>query len=111
MRVHNCYLTDIKDLPGRLPMGKVDTMATKDAQINLRLPTDLDNWLSERAGGSRQKPSFIRDLLERERAKEEEAEMQAMFDHAWDTLSPEEREAERAERAAVLGAYGGNEES
>lgn len=86
-------------------------MATKDAQINLRLPRDLDNWLSQRAGGSRNKPAFVRNLLERERAKEYEAEMQAMFDNAWESLSPEEREAERREREVWLGAYAGNEES
>jgi hypothetical protein len=86
-------------------------MATKNAQINLRLPTDLDNWVSKRAGGSRRKPAFVRDLLERERAKEEEAELQAMFDRAWGSLSPEEREAERGEREVLLGAYAGNEKA
>jgi hypothetical protein len=86
-------------------------MATKEAQINLRLPTDLDAWLTERAGGSRKKPGYIRDLLERERAREEEAELQAMFDHAWESLSPAEREAERREREAWIGAYVGKEKS
>lgn len=86
-------------------------MATKSAQINLRLPADLDDWLSGRAGGSRKKPAFIRDLLKRERAKEEEVEMQAMFDHAWESLAPEEREAEQREREALLRAYAGNQES
>jgi Arc/MetJ-type ribon-helix-helix transcriptional regulator len=81
-------------------------MATKEAQINLRLPTDLDEWVEEQAGGKRKKPGFIRELLERERAREEEAELQAMFDRAWDSLSEEEREAVRAEREEWLGAYG-----
>jgi hypothetical protein len=84
-------------------------MAAKDAQINLRLPTDLDAWLSQRAGGSRRKPAYIRELLERERAREEEAELQAMFDAAWDSLSSEAREAERREREAWIGAYTGPE--
>lgn len=88
-----------------------ENMATKTAQINLRLPADLDDWLSERAGGSRRKPAFVRDLLERERAKEEEVEMQAMFDRAWDSLAPEEREVEQREREALLDAYARNEES
>jgi hypothetical protein len=86
-------------------------MATKDAQINLRLPTDLDNWVAERAGGSRKKPAFVRALLERERAKEAEAELQAMFDRAWESLSPEEREAERREREALLRAYSGRDKA
>jgi hypothetical protein len=34
-----------------------------------------------------------------------------MFDRAWASLSPEEREAERREREAWLGAYAGNEKS
>ena len=86
-------------------------MATKDAQINLRLPADLDEWVSKRAGGSRKKPAFVRDLLKRERAKEEEVELQAMFDDAWESLAPEEREAEKREREALLAAYSGNEET
>jgi hypothetical protein len=86
-------------------------MATKNAQINLRLPADLDEWVSERAGGSRKKPAFIRDLLKRERAKEEELKMQAMFDQAWESLAPEEHEVEQRERDALLGAYAGNKES
>lgn len=86
-------------------------MATKRAQINLRLPADLDDWVSQRAGGSRKKPAFIRGLLERERAREEEAELQAMFDRAWESLSPEQREAERRDREALLGAYSGTDEA
>jgi hypothetical protein len=82
-------------------------MGTKEAQINLRLPAELDEWLAEQAGGSRQKPAYIRDLLERERARQEEAELQAVFDHAWESLSAEEREAERREREGWIGAYSG----
>ena len=37
--------------------------------------------------------------------------MQAMFDDAWESLAPEERETERREREAMLGAYAGNDES
>lgn len=80
----------------------------KEAQINLRLPTDLDAWLGERAGGSRNKPAYIRELLERERARDQEAELQEMFDHAWDSLSPQERERTRREREEWLGGYAGN---
>jgi hypothetical protein len=48
---------------------------------------------------------LIRQLIERERAREEEEEMMAMFNRAWDGLSEEERAEERAERARWLGAY------
>jgi hypothetical protein len=86
-------------------------MATKEAQINLRLPADLDDWLTERAGGSRKKPAFVRKLLERERSRDEEAELQAMFDHAWDSLSDEERKELKVEREFWAGAYAGNKGS
>jgi hypothetical protein len=86
-------------------------MAAKEAQINLRLPTELDAWLEDRAGGSRKKPAYIRGILERERAREEEAEMQAMFDHAWESLTPNERKAERDKRELWLGAFARNEKA
>lgn len=72
-------------------------------------PADLGR--SERAGGSREEPAFVRGVSEREHAKEAEAELQAMFDHAWESLSPEEREAERRDREALLGGYAGNEKA
>jgi hypothetical protein len=82
-------------------------MAAKEAQINLRLPADLDAWVESHAGGKRGKPAFVRQVLERERAREAEEKMLAMFNAAWDSLSPEEREAVREEREEWVGAYGG----
>jgi hypothetical protein len=86
-------------------------MATKDAQINLRLPADLDAWVEARAGGKREKPAFVREILQRARAREEEARMLEMFNRAWDSLSPEEREEVRGEREDWMGAYGGETHS
>ena len=86
-------------------------MSTKEAQINVRLPADLDRWVEGRAGGKRQKPAFVRRLIERERAREEEADLQAMFDRAWDGLSEREREAMKAEREQWLGAYSGGKDA
>ncbi len=83
-------------------------MANKEAQINVRLPSELDGWLERQAGGSRKKAAYIRALLERERARDEEAQLKAMFDRAWDSLTPGERAAEEAERTAWLRAYGGS---
>lgn len=85
-------------------------MATKNAQINLRLPAELDGWVGQRAGGSRHKAAYIRSLIERERAKAEELEMQAMFDSAWESLSPSERESERQKREVWVGGYAGRVE-
>jgi hypothetical protein len=86
-------------------------MAIKEAQINLRLPADLDAWVEARAGGKREKPAFVREILERERAREEEAQMLEMFDRAWDSLSPEEQEEVREEREDWIGAYAGGSQS
>jgi hypothetical protein len=82
-------------------------MAAKEAQINLRLPTELDEWVAQRAGGSRRKPAYIRGLIERERAKVEELEMQEMFDSAWEGLSSSERKDERRNREAWISGYAG----
>ena len=79
-------------------------MATKEAQINLRLPADLDAWIEEQAGGKRGKPEYIRRLLERARQQEAEESMLRMFNAAWDSLSAREKAAVREEREAWLGA-------
>jgi hypothetical protein len=80
-------------------------MSIKEAQINVRLPADLDTWVEDQAGGKRQKPAFVRQLIERERARAEEAALQAMFDQAWDGLPEQEREAVRAEREEWFRLY------
>jgi hypothetical protein len=80
---------------------------SKQAQISVRLSADLDRWVEARAGGKREKPAFIRTLLERERQLEEEASLRQMFDAAWDSLPEEERARVVAEREAWLGAYSG----
>lgn len=82
-------------------------MASKEAQINIRLPVELDEWVESRAGGKREKPSFVRGLLERERAREEEDRLLKMFDSAWDSLSAEEKEEVRGEREDWVGVHPG----
>lgn len=86
-----------------------ELVATKEAQISVRLPEDLDRWVEEQAGGKREKPAFIRQLLERQRSREEEVVMQQMFDEAWDSLSEEERAEVEAEREEWFSAYSGGE--
>jgi Arc/MetJ-type ribon-helix-helix transcriptional regulator len=84
-------------------------LATKEAQINLRLPGELDAWVESHAGGKRRKPEYIRQLIEREKQRQEEAELLAMFNAAWDGLTDEERDEERAERESLLGGFTGRE--
>lgn len=86
-------------------------MPIKEAQINLRLPADLDAWVEAQAGGKREKPAFVREVLERERAREQEAYMLEMFNHAWDSLPPDEQEKVRAEREDWTEAYAGGSRS
>ena len=78
-------------------------MPLKEAQVNVRLPEELDRWLEVQAGGKRRKQAYIRRLLEREKAREEESLLQAMFDEAWDSLSADEQAEVRAERELWLG--------
>jgi hypothetical protein len=80
-------------------------MGNQQVQINLRLPADLDAWVESHAGGKREKPAFVREILERERAREEEAQMLEMFNRAWDSLSPEGQEEVREEREDWAGPY------
>ncbi len=86
-------------------------MAIQETRINLRLPADLDQWLEARAGGKREMPAFVRAVLERERAREEEAKLLEMFNCAWDALPPEVREQVREERDDWMRAYAGGSRS
>jgi hypothetical protein len=86
-------------------------VAIKEAQINLRLPADLDAWVEAHAGSKRAKPAFVREVLERARALEEEEQMLAMFNQAWDALSPAEQEEIRAEREEWTNAFAGGPRS
>lgn len=83
-------------------------MGTKEAQINLRLPAELDEWVEARAGGKRAKPEYVRQVLERERVREEEEQLLEMFNRAWDSLSAEEQSEIRQEREDWLDARAGN---
>lgn len=55
---------------------------TTDRQISVRIASDTDAWLEARAGGGKNKAGFIRKLIERERSREREQELLAMFNEA-----------------------------
>jgi uncharacterized protein YeaC (DUF1315 family) len=80
-------------------------MAPKEAQINLRLPVELDAWAEARAGGKRQKPEYIRQVLELESAREEQEQTLEMFNAARDSLSPQERAEIREERCCGISRW------
>lgn len=73
----------------------------KERQISVRVPEELDRWLQTRAGGSRKKAAFIRELVERERAAERERDLLEMFNQAAAELT----DADRAERERLVNAF------
>lgn len=75
----------------------------KDRQISVRVASDTDAWLEIRAGNNKNKAGFIRQLIERERAREREQELLAMFNEAAEDLTPEDL----MERESLLGGFSG----
>lgn len=73
----------------------------KERQISVRVPEELDRWLQERAGGARKKAAFIRELVEKERAAEREAELLQMFNEAAAELT----DADHDERERLVDAF------
>lgn len=61
-------------------------------QVNVRFPEDVGRWLEARAGGRRRVPAYLRDLVDRERAREQERELRATFDRAAEELTAEDHE-------------------
>ena len=77
--------------------------AAKDRQVSVRLASDTDAWLEQRAGSGQNKAGFIRQLIERERARDRELELLAMFNEAAADTTDEDRE----ERESLLGGFAG----
>jgi len=77
--------------------------STKDRQISVRIAKDTDAWLELRAGSSQNKAGFIRRLIERERARDREQELLAMFNKAAAGITKEDRD----ERESLLGGFAG----
>jgi hypothetical protein len=75
----------------------------KDRQISVRVASDTDAWLEIRAGNNKNKAGFIRQLIERERAREREQELLAMFNEAAEDVTPEDL----MERESLLGGFSG----
>ena len=75
--------------------------SAKDAQVCVRIPAFVDEWLTVRAREAGSKADVVRGLIEREMAREEEARLVAMFDAAARELDEEERE----DLDRLLGAF------
>ena len=76
---------------------------TQTTQVNVKLDADLNRWLEEIAGGPRERAEYIRELIERERAREAQARALKMFNAAAAALDAEER----AEREGLLEGLSG----
>ena len=76
---------------------------TQTTQVNVKLDADLNRWLEEIAGGPRERAEYIRELIERERAREAQARALKMFNAAAAALDAEER----AEREGLLEGFSG----
>ncbi|MDP9121278.1 MAG: hypothetical protein M3O15_07900 [Acidobacteriota bacterium] len=75
----------------------------KDRQISIRIGRETDVWLELRAGRGKTKAGFIRQLIERERARERDQELLAMFNRAAADITPEDLD----ERESLLGGFAG----
>lgn len=75
--------------------------AVNNAQISVRIPGFVDEWLEKRAGKTGSKADVIRRLIEEEMAREEAEALRRMFDEAAAELTEEERE----DRDLLLGAF------
>lgn len=81
--------------------------SAKERQISVRVSAETDRWLGEQAGGSRRKAGFIRELIERERARQRQQALLKMFDRAAGELTDEDR----AERELLVGSFAGRDEA
>jgi predicted DNA-binding protein len=75
----------------------------KDRQISIRVASETDAWLEIRAGSGKNKAGFIRQIIERERAREREQELLQMFNEAAADVTGEDLE----ERESLLGGFAG----
>lgn len=73
----------------------------KDAQVCVRIPAFVDEWLDARAREEGSKADVVRRLIEEGMAREEEERLRQMFD----TAAAELTEEERADRDLLLGAF------
>lgn len=84
----------------------ISASPAKDAQVCVRIPTFIDEWLEKRARESGSKADVVRSLIEKEMTREEEVRLRAMFDAAAAELTEEERE----DRDLLLGAFEAEED-
>ena len=80
---------------------KISATLPKEAQVCVRIPALVDQWLEARANEMGSKADVVRSLIEKEMTREEQDRLRAMFDAAAAELTEEERE----DRDLLLGAF------
>jgi hypothetical protein len=78
---------------------------SKERQISVRVSAETDRWLDKQAGGSRRKARFIRELIDRERARQRQQELLGIFNRAAAELTHEDLE----DRELVVGSFAGGD--
>ena len=66
---------------------------TKEKQISVRIPAELDEWLQSKAVGGRGKADIVRSIVEAARKKEVDEELFHMFQAAAKDWDDEDRRA------------------
>jgi hypothetical protein len=79
----------------------ISASRAKEAQVCVRIPTFIDEWLEKRAREIGSKADVVRALIEKEMAREEEVRLREMFDAAAAELTREDQE----DRDLLLGAF------
>jgi hypothetical protein len=80
-------------------------VADKAKDRSIRIGSETDAWLERRVGGSKNKAGVIRQIIERERAREREQELLRMFNKAAADVTKEDRD----ERESLLGGFAGGQ--
>jgi len=75
----------------------------KDHQISVRIASETDAWLEVRAGSGKNKAGFIRQLIEREQARERQHQLLDMFNEAAAHVTEQDIE----ERESLLSGFAG----
>lgn len=81
----------------------MNTMSnTKEKQISVRIPAELDEWLQGKAVAGNGKADIVRSLIAKARREEMEGELRQMFEAAakdWD--DDDRRESDLWDRASL----------
>ena len=89
-------------------MFTLNTMSnTKEKQISVRIPAELDEWLQSKAVEGNGKADIVRSIIEKAREVEREEALFQVFEAA----GKEWNEEDRAESESRLSAWSGHQQA